>query len=69
MSVVSPVNCPFCDFSGSELISLFGSQLLTSQYRCRSCGSIYEALKYAAADAAEKGVDSPARHHGGAGGA
>lgn len=51
------------------MISLFGTQAVTLQYRCRSCGSIYEALKYAAADAAEKGVDSPARHRGGAGGA
>lgn len=62
-------SCPFCASKDAEVISLFGTQAVTLQYRCRSCGSIYEALKYAAADAAEKGVDSPARHRGGAGGA
>ncbi|GAC1330222.1 MAG: hypothetical protein NVSMB2_28930 [Chloroflexota bacterium] len=45
MSVPSAVDCPFCDQSGSELISLFGSQLLTSQYRCTECGSYFEAVR------------------------
>lgn len=37
--------CPFCDAHDSELISLFGSQLLTSQYRCRACASYFEGLR------------------------
>jgi hypothetical protein len=28
------------------VISLFGSQAMTLQYRCRRCGTYYEALKY-----------------------
>ncbi len=37
--------CPFCDAADTELISLFGSQLLMSQRRCRACGSYSEALR------------------------
>lgn len=39
------VECPFCEAEKAELISLFGSQLLTSQYRCRECGSYFEAVR------------------------
>ena len=39
------VNCPFCDADTCELISLFGSQLLLSQYRCKRCGSYFEAVR------------------------
>ena len=39
------VACPFCRAEKSELIALFGSQLLTSQYRCTSCGSYFEAVR------------------------
>lgn len=46
------------------MISLFGTQAITLQYRCRSCGSLYEALKYAGADAGPAG-GSPARRRGG----
>jgi hypothetical protein len=28
-----------------ELVSLFGSQLLFSQYRCGACGSYFEGLR------------------------
>ena len=28
------------------MISLFGTQAMTLQYRCRRCGDFYEALKY-----------------------
>jgi hypothetical protein len=28
------------------VISLFGTQAMTLQYRCRACGTCYEALKY-----------------------
>jgi hypothetical protein len=28
------------------VISLFGTQAMTLQYRCRACGDIFEALKY-----------------------
>jgi hypothetical protein len=28
------------------MISLFGSQAVTAQYRCVACGDCFEALKY-----------------------
>ena len=39
------VTCPFCTADACERISLFGSQLLLSQYRCRRCGSYFEAVR------------------------
>jgi transposase-like protein len=40
-----PVRCPFCKSESSELISLYGSQLLLSQYRCKQCGSYFERVR------------------------
>jgi transposase-like protein len=42
---LEPVQCPFCDARSAELVSLFGSQLLFSQYRCAVCGSYFEGLR------------------------
>jgi len=28
------------------VISLFGTQAMTLQYRCRGCGTFFEAIKY-----------------------
>ena len=39
------MTCPFCDADRPELVSLFGSQLLFSQYRCRACGTYFEGLR------------------------
>ena len=39
-------SCPFCGAADSEVISLFGSQVMTMQYKCRACGSFFEASKY-----------------------
>lgn len=39
------MKCPFCEAERVELISLFGSQLLLSQYRCTRCGSYFEGLR------------------------
>jgi hypothetical protein len=38
------------------VISLFGTQAMTLQYRCRACGTCYEALKY------DDDEQWPARH-------
>jgi hypothetical protein len=38
--------CPFCGADGAEIISLFGSQVMTMQCRCRQCRSYFEASKY-----------------------
>ena len=58
--------CPFCGSHRNEVISLFGTQAMTLQYRCGDCGSLYEAIKY---DRAE-GLPAPAPpRQGPAGGA
>ncbi len=40
------VACAFCDSTDTELISLFGQALLASQYYCRSCHSVFEAVRW-----------------------
>jgi uncharacterized Zn finger protein len=42
----SAPRCPNCAGSDAEVISLFGSQAMTLQYRCRACGTYFEAVKY-----------------------
>jgi hypothetical protein len=39
------VRCPFCRAADVELVSLFGSQLLLSQYRCLTCASYFEGVR------------------------
>ena len=51
--------CHFCASHDAEVISLFGTQAMTLQYRCRACGSLYEAIKY---DRAEAEADPPRSH-------
>jgi transposase-like protein len=41
----SSTACPFCRAATADLVSLFGSQLLLSQYRCKACGSYFEGLR------------------------
>ena len=48
--------CPFCHSTETELLSLFGSQLLTEQYYCRTCRTPFEHIK----DSPEDGVQSSA---------
>jgi hypothetical protein len=43
----SDPRCPHCFKHDAEVISLFGTQAMTLQYRCRACGTLFEALKYA----------------------
>jgi transposase-like protein len=43
--VSTPPRCPFCDGSEVELVSSFGPQILTSQWRCSACGSYFEAIR------------------------
>ena len=60
----SAPRCPFCGSREGEVISLFGTQAMTLQYRCRACGSYYEAIKYDAGSsgaAAEREAAPPAR--------
>src|SRR5579875_713937 len=39
------IGCPFCGSANTELISLFGQQLLTVQYYCRACHTPFERVK------------------------
>jgi hypothetical protein len=58
MSALSSATCPFCAAARVELVSLFGSQLLLSQYRCLACGSYFEGLREDRADAEPVGPGS-----------
>lgn len=40
------VACPFCNSIDTEMIALFGMQMMTSQYYCRNCHSVFEAIKW-----------------------
>lgn len=40
------VACPFCGSRDTELIALFGMQMMTSQYYCRHCRTAFEAVKW-----------------------
>jgi transposase-like protein len=37
--------CPFCQSQDVELVSAWGGQLITSQFRCRACNTHFEALR------------------------
>lgn len=39
------ISCPFCSSRQVELFSMFGSQLLTSEYYCRDCRTVFESVK------------------------
>jgi hypothetical protein len=49
------VACAFCDSTDTELLALFGQNLLSSQYYCRNCHSVFEAVRWTA-DAPDEGV-------------
>ncbi|HEY8759275.1 MAG TPA: hypothetical protein VIP52_00005 [Candidatus Dormibacteraeota bacterium] len=59
-------SCPFCASHDAEVISLFGTQAMTLQYRCRACGSLYEAIKYDQAEEVPGPPRSPRRRGGAA---
>lgn len=39
------MRCPFCDSADVELVSPFAGQIITSQFRCRTCNSYFEAVR------------------------
>lgn len=41
-----PPKCVFCGSGETELMSLFGSSPLTSQYYCRGCRTAFEQVKW-----------------------
>ena len=40
-----PVACPHCGSTDVEVEAPFGSQLMTTQYWCRACRTVFERLK------------------------
>jgi uncharacterized Zn finger protein len=44
----SEPQCTQCGSHDADVISLFGTQAMTLQYRCRVCGTLFEAIKYEA---------------------
>jgi len=40
------IACPFCNATDNELFSLFGQTLLGSQYYCRNCHTVFEAVRW-----------------------
>ena len=53
--------CPRCHRAAAELISLYGSQLMTSQFLCRACGALFEAIRW------DDGPESSSKEDGGVG--
>lgn len=45
------VQCPFCLGCETELYSLFGQWLSTSQYYCKNCRTVFEWIKWEPPDA------------------
>lgn len=38
--------CPFCGSAETELFALFSQFLLTSQYYCRSCKTVFDVVRW-----------------------
>jgi transposase-like protein len=39
------LSCPFCDAADPERVGQWGGQMITAQWRCRACGSYFEAIR------------------------
>ena len=37
--------CPYCESADVERVGQWGGQIITAQWRCRACGSYFEALR------------------------
>ena len=42
---MSAPQCPFCEAADVERVAQWGGQMITAQWRCRACGSYFEALR------------------------
>jgi hypothetical protein len=38
--------CPFCASAETELFAMFGHLLLSSQYYCRSCRTVFDVVRW-----------------------
>ena len=41
----APPSCPFCGAGAVERVGQWGGQIITSQWRCQTCNSYFEALR------------------------
>ena len=39
------MSCPFCESEDVERVGQWGGQIITAQWRCRACGSYFEAVR------------------------
>ena len=39
------VECPFCGSRDSKPLAVFGALLMTSQYKCNACNTIFEWVR------------------------
>ena len=53
------VSCPHCGSTDVEVEAAFGSQLMTSQYWCRGCRTVFERLKVDPDDSPGDWLESP----------
>ena len=44
-AVSTPPACPFCASGEVERVGQWGGQIITAQWRCRGCGSYFEAVR------------------------
>jgi DNA-directed RNA polymerase subunit RPC12/RpoP len=45
-STKRPIACPYCDSTETELFSLYGNSLLSSQYVCRNCHTVFDVVRF-----------------------
>ena len=56
------IACPFCASTETELFAMFSHFLLASQYYCRGCKTVFDAVRWqepARATSAEEGETHP----------
>ena len=44
--VKRPITCPYCNSTDTELFSLYGNSLLSSQYVCRACHTVFDVVRF-----------------------
>lgn len=51
----SPGNiaCAFCGSTNTELFSLFGQSLISSQYYCHNCHTVFEAVRWVESESSQ----------------
>ncbi len=52
------MKCPFCHSTDTEMLALFGQQLMTTQHYCNNCHSAFEAVKWEEAKSTKLNAES-----------